>query len=33
VVKWGRVSADKAMKMTFSLQQSAIFRLEVIPLE
>ena len=33
VVKCGRVSAERAIKMTFSLQQSAILRLEVIPLE
>ncbi len=33
VVKCGRVSAERAMKMTLSLQQSAIFLLEVIPLE
>jgi hypothetical protein len=33
VVKWGRVSADKAMKMMFSSQLRAIFRLDVTPRE
>ncbi len=33
VVKCGRVSADSAMKTTFSRQHCAISRLDVIPRE
>jgi len=33
VVKWGLLLADRAMKMTFSLQHWAIFRLDVMPRE